>query len=277
MSKILTTGGAGFIGSNLFEHFLGKGHEVICLDNFATGHQHNIKSFLANSKFTFIEGDNRDFETPKRAIENVDYVLDQAALGSVLRSIYDPITNNEVNVSGFLNMLVASKDANERCFIYAASSTTYGDSEELPKVEDKIGKPLSPCAITKDVNELYAEILRKTYGLETIGLRYFNDFENRQEANSPYSASKAASGHYVRASGETYGLPYVITNYFTNYGTNHFPEKLIPLFIYNNIEKKPLLVYGDGKYTCDWLYAEASDLVFHEGKNHETYNIGGFK
>jgi UDP-N-acetylglucosamine 4-epimerase len=188
MSKILITGGAGFIGSNLCEHFLGKGHEVICLDNFATGHQHNIKSFLANSKFTLIEGDIRDFETCKRATENVDYVLHQAALGSVPRSIHDPITSNEVNVSGFLNMLVASKDANVRRFIYAASSSTYGDSEALPKVEDKIGKPLSPYAITKYINELYAEIFSKTYGLETIGLRYFNVFGRRQDPNGAYAA-----------------------------------------------------------------------------------------
>jgi UDP-N-acetylglucosamine 4-epimerase len=188
MSKILITGGAGFIGSNLCEHFLGKGHEVICLDNFATGHQHNIKSFLANSKFTFIEGDIRDFETCKRATDKVDYVLHQAALGSVPRSIHDPITSNEVNVSGFLNMLVASKDANVRRFIYAASSSTYGDSEALPKVEDKIGKPLSPYAITKYINELYAEIFSKTYGLETIGLRYFNVFGRRQDPNGAYAA-----------------------------------------------------------------------------------------
>ncbi|RRJ87757.1 NAD-dependent epimerase/dehydratase family protein, partial [Flavobacterium macacae] len=188
MSKILITGGAGFIGSNLCEYFLGKCHEIVCLDNFATGHQHNIQPFLENSNFTFIEGDIRDLQTCKKATQGVDYVLHQAALGSVPRSINDPITSNDVNVSGFLNMLVASKDANVKRFIYAASSSTYGDSEALPKVEDKIGKPLSPYAITKYVNELYAEIFSKTYGLETIGLRYFNVFGRKQDPNGAYAA-----------------------------------------------------------------------------------------
>lgn len=188
MSKILITGGAGFIGSNLCEYFLEKGDEVICLDNFATGHRHNIEPFLNNSNFTLIEGDIRNLETCNKAVQGVDYVLHQAALGSVPRSINDPITSNEVNVSGFLNMLVASRDANVKRFIYAASSSTYGDSEALPKVEDKIGKPLSPYAITKYVNELYADIFSKTYGLETIGLRYFNVFGRRQDPNGAYAA-----------------------------------------------------------------------------------------
>jgi UDP-N-acetylglucosamine 4-epimerase len=188
MSKILITGGAGFIGSNLCEHFLSKGNQVVCLDNFATGHKHNIKPFLENSNFTFVEGDIRDLDTCREATKNVDFVLHQAALGSVPRSINDPITSNDVNVSGFLNMLVASRDSNVRRFVYAASSSTYGDSEALPKVEDKIGKPLSPYAITKYVNELYAEIFSKTYGLETIGLRYFNVFGRRQDPNGAYAA-----------------------------------------------------------------------------------------
>ncbi|WP_447636131.1 SDR family oxidoreductase [Flavobacterium microcysteis] len=188
MSKILITGGAGFIGSNLCEHFLEKGNQIICLDNFATGHRHNIEPFLNNPDFTLIEGDIRNLDTCKEAVQGVDYVLHQAALGSVPRSINDPITSNEVNVSGFLNMLVASRDANVKRFMYAASSSTYGDSEALPKVEDKIGKPLSPYAITKYVNELYADVFSRAYGLETIGLRYFNVFGRRQDPNGAYAA-----------------------------------------------------------------------------------------
>lgn len=188
MSKILITGGAGFIGSNLCEYFLEKGNQVVCLDNFATGHRHNIELFFSNPDFTLIEGDIRNLDICNEAVQGVDYVLHQAALGSVPRSINDPITSNEVNVSGFLNMLVASRDANVKRFIYAASSSTYGDSEALPKVEDKIGKPLSPYAITKYVNELYADIFSKTYGLETIGLRYFNVFGRRQDPNGAYAA-----------------------------------------------------------------------------------------
>lgn len=188
MSKILITGGAGFIGSNLTEYFLEKGHQVVVLDNFATGHRHNIDQHLDNPKFTLIEGDIRNTDDCAAAVSGVDYVLHQAALGSVPRSIKDPQTSNEVNVSGFLNMLVAARDAGVKRFIYAASSSTYGDSENLPKVEDVIGKPLSPYAITKYVNELYAEIFSKTYGLETIGLRYFNVFGRRQDPNGAYAA-----------------------------------------------------------------------------------------
>lgn len=188
MSKILVTGGAGFIGSNLVEHFLGKGYQVVVLDNFATGHRHNIIQHENNPNFTLIEGDIRNNEDCQKAVQGVDYVLHQAALGSVPRSIKDPQTSNEVNVTGFLNMLVAARDAGIKRFIYAASSSTYGDSENLPKVEDVIGKPLSPYAITKFVNELYAEIFSKTYGLETIGLRYFNVFGRRQDPNGAYAA-----------------------------------------------------------------------------------------
>jgi UDP-N-acetylglucosamine 4-epimerase len=186
--KILITGGAGFIGSNLCEYFLSKEHKVVCLDNFATGHRHNLKDFINNENFYLIEGDIRNLETCQLAVEGVDYVLHQAALGSVPRSINDPITSNDVNVSGFLNMLVASRDANVKRFVYAASSSTYGDSVGLPKVEDVIGKPLSPYAITKYVNELYAEIFSRTYGLETIGLRYFNVFGRKQDPNGAYAA-----------------------------------------------------------------------------------------
>lgn len=188
MNKILITGGAGFIGSNLTEYFLNKGYNVVCLDNFATGHRHNIEVFLQNPNYQLIEGDIRDIPTCQKAVEGVDYVLHQAALGSVPRSIKDPTTSNDVNVSGFLNMLIAARDAKVKRFVYAASSSTYGDSESLPKVEDVIGKPLSPYAITKYVNELYADVFSKTYGIECIGLRYFNVFGRRQDPNGAYAA-----------------------------------------------------------------------------------------
>ena len=186
--KILVTGGAGFIGSNLTEALLKLNNEVICLDNFATGKKENITPFLTNPNYTLIEGDIRNISDCQLAVKGVDYVLHQAALGSVPRSIKDPITSNEVNVSGFLNMLTASRDSGVQRFIYAASSSTYGDSEALPKVEDQIGKPLSPYAITKYVNELYADVFSKTYGLETIGLRYFNVFGRKQDPNGAYAA-----------------------------------------------------------------------------------------
>lgn len=186
--KILITGGAGFIGSNLCEHFLNKSYQVVCLDNLATGHKHNIEKHFGNVNFKFIEGDIRNLETCKEAVKGCDYVLHQAALGSIPRSINDPITSNEVNVGGFLNMLVASRDEKIKRFVFAASSSTYGDSEILPKVEDVIGKPLSPYAVTKYVNELYADVFSKTYGLETIGLRYFNVFGRRQDPNGAYAA-----------------------------------------------------------------------------------------
>ena len=186
--KILVTGGAGFIGSNLTEALLKLNNEVICLDNFATGKKENITPFLTNPNYTLIEGDIRKLSDCKLAVKDVDYVLHQAALGSVPRSIKDPITSNEVNVSGFLNMLIASRDSGVQRFIYAASSSTYGDSEALPKVEDQIGKPLSPYAISKYVNELYADVFSKTYGLETIGLRYFNVFGRKQDPNGAYAA-----------------------------------------------------------------------------------------
>ena len=187
-SKIVITGGAGFIGSNLCEYFLSKGNHVGCLDNFATRHRHNIEHLVSNDNFTLIEGDIRNIADCNKAVEGADYVMHQAALGSVPRSINDPITSNDVNVSGFLNMLVASRDAKVKRFVFAASSSTYGDSKALPKVEDKIGKPLSPYAITKYVNELYAEIFSNTYGLETVGLRYFNVFGRKQDPNGAYAA-----------------------------------------------------------------------------------------
>lgn len=218
-NTILITGGAGFIGSNLCEYFLGLGHKVICLDNFSTGHHHNLKDFISNSNFKLIEGDIRNSADCALAVEGADYVLHQAALGSVPRSINDPVTTNDVNVSGFLNMLVASRDAKVKRFVYAASSSTYGDSEGLPKVEDVIGKPLSPYAITKYVNELYAEIFSKTYGLETIGLRYFNVFGRKQDPEGAYAA-------------------------------------VIPKFVTQLMNYESPVINGDGNYSRDFTYID---------------------
>ncbi|MCH2256960.1 MAG: GDP-mannose 4,6-dehydratase [Alteromonas sp.] len=192
--KWLITGVAGFIGSNLLETLLKLGQTVVGLDNFATGHQRNldeVKSTVSEEQwanFSFIEGDIRDYDTCKNAVENVDYVLHQAALGSVPRSIADPLTSNAANVSGFLNMLQAAKEANVDSFTYAASSSTYGDHPALPKVEENIGNPLSPYAVTKYVNELYANVYARTYGFKSIGLRYFNVFGKRQDPNGAYAA-----------------------------------------------------------------------------------------
>lgn len=218
-ATILITGGAGFIGSNLCEFFLNQGHSVRVLDNFSTGHRHNIHSFLTNDRFSLIEGDIRNLADCKAAVGGVDYVLHQAALGSVPRSINDPITTNEVNVSGFLNMLVAARDAKVKRFVYAASSSTYGDSESLPKVEDVIGKPLSPYAITKYVNELYADIFSKTYGLECIGLRYFNVFGRRQDPKGAYAA-------------------------------------VIPKFVMQFMNYESPVINGDGDYSRDFTYID---------------------
>jgi len=216
--RILITGGAGFIGSNLCGYFL-EHNEVVCLDNFSTGYHHNIDLFLSNPKFTLIEGDIRDFKTCEAAVSGVDYVLHEAALGSVPRSINDPITSNEVNVSGFLNMLTASRDAKVKRFIYAASSSTYGDSETLPKVEHVIGKPLSPYAVTKYVNELYADVFSKTYGIETIGLRYFNVFGRNQDPNGAYAA-------------------------------------VIPKFVAQFLNHESPVINGDGNFSRDFTYID---------------------
>ena len=216
---ILITGGAGFIGSNLCEYFLGKGYLVTCLDNFATGHRHNIAGFLNHENFQLIEGDIRNIETCQLAVKNIDFVLHQAALGSVPRSINDPITTNEVNVSGFLNMLTASRNANVKRFIYAASSSTYGDSESLPKIEEVIGKPLSPYAVTKYVNELYADVFSKTYGMETIGLRYFNVFGRNQDPNGAYAA-------------------------------------VIPKFVAQFLNHESPVINGDGNFSRDFTYID---------------------
>lgn len=217
--KIAITGAAGFIGSNLSEYFTDKGYEIIGLDNFATGHQHNIEPLLNKENFSFLEGDIRDLETCHKAVAGCDFVLHQAALGSVPRSIKDPITSNDVNVGGFLNMLVACKDAGVKKMVYAASSSTYGDSEALPKVENVIGKPLSPYAITKYVNELYADVFYKTYGLDTIGLRYFNVFGRKQDPNGAYAA-------------------------------------VIPLFTKQLMKKESPVINGDGTYSRDFTYID---------------------
>jgi UDP-N-acetylglucosamine 4-epimerase len=217
--KVLVTGGAGFIGSNLCEDLLKYNNEVVCLDNFATGHRYNIKALLDNEKFKLIEGDIRDLITCQQACEGIDIVLHQAALGSVPRSINDPITTNEVNISGFLNMLVAARDKGVQRFVYAASSSTYGDSIKLPKVEHEIGKPLSPYAITKYVNELYADIFYKSFDLETIGLRYFNVFGPRQDPNGAYAA-------------------------------------VIPLFVKQLLNYESPVINGDGSYSRDFTYID---------------------
>jgi UDP-N-acetylglucosamine 4-epimerase len=187
-NRVLVTGGAGFIGSNLVESFLKSGNSVVCLDNFSTGKRENLKAFLNNPKFKLIEGDIRNFDHCLKALENTDIVFHQAALGSVPRSIKDPVTSTDVNIGGFVKMLFAAKESGIKRFIYAASSSTYGDHPDLPKVEDKIGTPLSPYAITKYVDELYAGNFSKIYGIDVIGLRYFNVFGRRQDPDGAYAA-----------------------------------------------------------------------------------------
>ncbi len=218
-SRVLVTGGAGFIGSNLIEKLLTNNNQVVCLDNFSTGKRENLISFSGNSAFSLIEGDIRDLETCKNACDGVDYVLHQAALGSVPRSIKDPVTTTEVNITGFVNMLTAAKDGRVKRFVYAASSSTYGDSRELPKVEDRIGKPLSPYAITKYVNELYAANFSEIYGIETIGLRYFNVFGKRQDPFGAYAA-------------------------------------VIPKFIMALMKHESPVINGDGSYSRDFTYID---------------------
>jgi len=187
-SRVLVTGGAGFIGSNLVESFLQSGNSVVCLDNFSTGKRENLITFHDNPKFKLIEGDIRNYDDCMKAVENTDIVFHQAALGSVPRSLKDPVTSTDVNIGGFVKMLFAAKESGIKRFIYAASSSTYGDHPDLPKVEDKIGSPLSPYAITKYVDELFADNFSKTYGIDVIGLRYFNVFGRRQDPDGAYAA-----------------------------------------------------------------------------------------
>lgn len=219
--KILVTGGAGFIGSNLCEALLKRGDQVYCMDNLSTGKLSNIQHLIDNypQAFMFLESDIRNLDECRRAVEHIEYVFHEAALGSVPRSINDPINTNDNNINGFLNMLVASRDAGVKRFIYAASSSTYGDSKALPKVEDVIGKPLSPYAVTKLVNELYADVFAKTYGMECIGLRYFNVFGRRQDPNGAYAA-------------------------------------VIPLFVKKLIAHEPVTINGDGQFSRDYTYVD---------------------
>jgi len=218
-SRVLVTGGAGFIGSNLVNDLLKQENEVICLDNLSNGKRENITEYLDNPNFTFLEEDIRNLETCHKACDGIDYVLHQAALGSVPRSIKTPILTTETNIMGFLNMLVAARDAKVKRFVYAASSSTYGDSKTLPKVEDKIGKPLSPYAITKYVNELYADNFSSLYGLETIGLRYFNVFGRRQDPFGAYAA-------------------------------------VIPKFVIALMKYESPIINGDGTYSRDFTYVD---------------------
>lgn len=187
-SRVLITGGAGFIGSNLVESFLDNGNVVVCLDNFSTGKRENLVKFTDNHRFKLIEGDIRNYSDCLNAVEGIDIVFHEAALGSVPRSIKDPVSSTDVNIGGFVKMLFAAKESRVKRFIYAASSSTYGDHPDLPKVEDKIGTPLSPYAITKYVDELFADNFSKTYGIEVVGLRYFNVFGRRQDPDGAYAA-----------------------------------------------------------------------------------------
>ncbi len=237
------TGAAGFIGSNLCEYLVNNSYNVVALDNFTTGYKSNLNAILDHPKFRFIEGDIRDLNTCKEAVKECDYVLHQAALGSVPRSIKDPITSNEVNVGGFLNMLVACREEGVQKMVYAASSSTYGDSTSLPKEEDVIGKPLSPYAITKYVNELYADVFFKTYGLNTIGLRYFNVFGRKQDPNGAYAA-------------------------------------VIPKFTAQLMRKESPVINGDGSFSRDFTYIDnviqanvKAMLVEKEGAMNQVYNV----
>lgn len=219
--KVLVTGGAGFIGSNLCEYLLGEGHKVRCMDNFCTGKPENVLPLLEKfpDSFSLVVGDIRSLEDCRKAVDGMEYVLHEAALGSVPRSIKDPITTNDTNIGGFLNMLVAARDAGIKRFVFAASSSTYGDSESLPKVEEVIGRPLSPYAITKYVDELYADVFARTYGIEFIGLRYFNVFGRRQDPHGAYAA-------------------------------------VIPLFVKKLMAHEQPVINGDGEYSRDFTYVD---------------------
>ncbi|OQA80130.1 MAG: UDP-glucose 4-epimerase [Lentisphaerae bacterium ADurb.Bin242] len=237
-SRILVTGGAGFIGSNLVEALLARNNEVVVLDNFMTGKRENLAPFAGSRAFTLIEGDIRDMAVCRKAADGVEYVLHEAALGSVPRSVRDPVTTTEVNVSGFVNILCAAREAKVKRFVYAGSSSVYGDSEALPKVEDQIGRPLSPYAITKYVNELYAENFSRLYGIETVGLRYFNVFGRRQDPFGDYAA-------------------------------------VIPKFVIALMKHESPVINGDGEYSRDFTYVDnivqANQLALLTG-NPEAVN-----
>jgi UDP-N-acetylglucosamine 4-epimerase len=236
--KILVTGGAGFIGSNLCEYLLDNNNQVTCLDNFITGKKENIEPFLSNPDFSFIEGDIRKPEDCQKAVQNVEIILHQAALGSVPRSIENPVRSNEINIMGTLNMLNAAKEAGIKRFVYAASSSTYGDSKELPKVEERIGKPLSPYAVSKYVNELHAQNFGALYGMETIGLRYFNVFGRRQDPNGAYAA-------------------------------------VIPKFVKQFMDSEQITINGDGTISRDFTYVDnviQANVLATTTTNPEAYN-----
>jgi UDP-N-acetylglucosamine 4-epimerase len=241
--SFLVTGGAGFIGSNIVEYLLKYGaKKVRVLDNFSTGSENNLEQFRNNPAFELLEGDIRDLDACRKAVDGIQFISHQAALGSVPRSIKDPITSNEVNVNGFLNMLVAARDANVNRFVYAASSSTYGDHPGLPKVEEKIGNPLSPYAVTKYVNELYASVFSKTYHFHTIGLRYFNVFGPRQNPHGPYAA-------------------------------------VIPLFIEAALKNEAPFINGNGETSRDFTFVENAvqanikAILADDIHQHEVINI----
>ena len=242
-SRILITGGAGFIGSNLVEKFLAQDNEVVVLDNFSTGKRENLQPFAENKNFKLIEGDIRNIDQCRHAVDGVEYILHEAALGSVPRSIKDPMTTTAVNISGFVNMLYAAQEAKVKRFVYAASSSTYGDSKTLPKVENVIGRALSPYAITKYVNELYAYNFHELYNIDTIGLRYFNVFGRRQDPHGAYAA-------------------------------------VIPKFVKSLLEHQSPVINGDGSYSRDFTYVDnvlqANELALLAEKSealNTVYNV----
>jgi UDP-N-acetylglucosamine/UDP-N-acetylgalactosamine 4-epimerase len=234
--RVLVTGGAGFIGSNLVESLLHSGNFVVCLDNFSNGKRENLKSFANNPNFRLIEGDIRNYDDCLKSVQNIDIVFHEAALGSVPRSIKDPVSSTDVNIGGFVKMLFASKESGVKRFIYAASSSTYGDHPDLPKVEDKIGSPLSPYAITKYVDELFADSFYKTYGIEVIGLRYFNVFGRRQDPDGAYAA-------------------------------------VIPKFVKTLMKKEVPLINGDGTISRDFTYIDNVIQVNHLAALADSKNV----
>lgn len=242
-SRVLVTGGAGFIGSNLVESFLLSGNTVVCLDNFSTGKRDNLKPFANNPKFKLIEGDIRNYDDCLKSVANIDFVFHQAALGSVPRSITDPVTSTDVNIGGFVKILFAAKESGVKRFIYAASSSTYGDHPDLPKVEETIGSPLSPYAITKYVDELFADNFTKTYGTDVIGLRYFNVFGRRQDPDGAYAA-------------------------------------VIPKFMKSLMKHEVPLINGDGSVSRDFTYIDnviqanhLASVVQDKAAINQVYNV----